>query len=152
MDNVPAFQKIGENRYRETFGLFFEDFEVGATIEHYPGRTVTETDNIWMSLLSMNHHPLHIDANYGAQTEWGKNLVSSLVTLSIVAGLALRGTSANGIANLGWKEIKLLAPVFVGDTLYAESTTLSKRLSKSRRGQGIVQVRTVGKKKPTALS
>jgi itaconyl-CoA hydratase len=99
-----------------------------------------------MSLLSGNNHPLHCDAHYGAQTEWGKNLVSSLVTLSVVGGPALRGTSAKAVANLGWEEIKLPAPVFVGDTLYAESTILSKRLSNSRPGEGIVKVQTVGKK------
>lgn len=146
VDNVSAFEKTGANRYREAFGLYYDDFQVDATIEHVPGRTVTEADNIWMSLLSMNNHPLHIDAAYGEKTQWGKNLVSSLVTLSIVGGLALRSTSARGVANLGWEEIKLPAPVFVGDTLYAESTVLSKRLSKSRPGEGIVTVQTVGKK------
>jgi len=143
---VAAFKKIGEKRYRESFGLYYEDFEVGSTIEHYPGRTITETDNVWMSLLSMNIHPLHIDAAYGEKTEWGKNLVSSLVTLAVVGGLALRSTSAKGIANLGWDNIRLTAPVFVGDTVYAESTILEKRLSNSRAGQGIVSIRTLGKK------
>lgn len=146
MDSVPAFERIGLNRYRESFGLYYEDFQVGSTIEHYPGRTITEADNIWMSLLSMNTHPLHIDAVYGEQTEWGKNLVSSLVTLSIVGGLALRSTSARGIANLGWEDIKLIAPVFVGDTVYAESSILDKRESRSRPGQGIVKVCTTGNK------
>lgn len=146
MHNVPAFEKIGENRFREAFGLFYDDFEVNVTVEHYPGRTITETDNVWMSMLCGNNHPLHSDAHYGAQTEWGKNLVSSLVTLSIVSGLALRGTSAKAVANLGWEEIKLPAPVFIGDTVYAESTVLSKRLSNSRPGQGIVKVRTEGRK------
>jgi itaconyl-CoA hydratase len=146
MEGVTAFEKIADNRYRETFGLFYEDFQVGATIEHYPGRTITEADNIWMSLLCMNVHPLHIDNHYGQGTEWGKNLVSSLVTLAVVGGLALRGTSARCTANLGWEEISLAAPVFAGDTIYAETEVLEKRLSRSRPNEGIVKVKTRGKK------
>ena len=146
MRDVKQFEQVGENRFRENFGLLYEDFTVGAIIEHYPGRTITEADNIWMSMLCMNVHPLHIDREYGENTEWQKNIVSSLVSLAIVGGLALRGTSARCTANLGWEEIKLLSPVFNGDTVYAESEILKKRVSKSRPGEGIVTVRTRGKK------
>ena len=143
---ISSLVPIGEQRYRESHGLYFEDFEVGDIYEHRPGRTITEVDNVWQSLINMNQHPLHIDAEYAKTTEFGRPLVSSLVTFSIVGGLSLAATSARGIANLGWKDVKLLAPVFVGDTVYAESTVLNKRLSASRRGQGIVTVETRGVK------
>ena len=146
MEHVLRYKKVGERRYRESSGLYYEDFEVGSVVEHRPGRTVTEADNLWQSLLCHNTHPLHIDATYAAKTEWGRPLVSSLVTLSIVGGLSLGSTSAKAIANLGWEEIRLTAPVFVGDTVYAESEVLSKRLSLSRPGQGLVTVRTRGLK------
>jgi itaconyl-CoA hydratase len=136
--------EIEKGRFREEHGLFYEDFVVGINIEHRPGRTITETDNIWQSLINMNTHPLHIDRNYAAGTEFKQNLVSSLLLVSIVGGLSLASTSARGIANLGWKNIELLAPVYVGDTVYAETKILSKRLSKSRKGQGIVTVETKG--------
>lgn len=144
MEHVSAYSKVGENRYREEYGLYYEDFVEGTIFEHRPGRTVTEMDNTWQSLLCMNPHPLHIDAAFAAQTEWKKPLVSSLVTLSIVAGMSVNSTSAKGLANLGWDNIRMTAPVFAGDTLYAESTILGKRVSKSRPNQGIVSVETRG--------
>ncbi|MGH3243452.1 MAG: MaoC family dehydratase, partial [Spirillospora sp.] len=88
--------------------------------------------------------PLHIDAAFCEETEWGRPLVSSLVTLSIVTGMSVRSTSGRGIANLGWGSIRLAHPVFVGDTLYAESEILSMRLSRSRPNRGIVDIRTTG--------
>lgn len=136
--------KISNNRYRESHGLYFEDFDVGDIYEHWPGRTVTQTDNAWQSMINGNRHPLHIDENYAKQTEFGQIVVSSLVTIHIIGGLSLSSTSARGIANLGWKNIKLSAPVFVGDTIYAETKILSKRLSKSRPTDGIVTVKTKG--------
>jgi itaconyl-CoA hydratase len=146
MEHIRRYKKVGERRYRESSGLYYEDFEVGAVVEHRPGRTVTQADNIWQSLLCHNTHPLHSDAAYAAKTEWGRPLVSSLVTLSIVGGLSLASTSARAIANLGWEEIRLTAPVFVGDTVYAESEVLEKRLSRSRPTQGIVTCATRGRK------
>jgi itaconyl-CoA hydratase len=143
---ISAYKKVGKNRYRETYGLYFEDFEVGDVFEHRPGRTITEVDNIWQSLICMNTHPLHIDAVYASKTEWKKPLVSSLVTLAIVGGMSLNSTSAKGVANLGWDKIRLTAPVFVGDTIYAESKVLSKRMSRSRKTQGIVTMETRGLK------
>jgi itaconyl-CoA hydratase len=146
MKHVSAYREVGKNRYREQYGLSFEDFEVGVIFEHRPGRTITEVDNIWQSLLCHNNHPLHIDAAYARKTEWKQPLVSSLVTLAIVGGMSLNSTSARTLANLGWDKIRMTAPVFVGDTIYAETTVLSKRLSKSRPHQGVVTVETRGLK------
>ncbi|GHG62848.1 MaoC family dehydratase [Streptomyces griseocarneus] len=143
---ITGYRRVGEQRYREQVGFHFEDFTVGDVFEHRPGRTVTEMDNVLMSMLSMNAAPLHIDAAYCAHTQWGRPLVSSLVTLSIVGGMAARSTSGRAIANLGWEHIRLPAPVFTGDTLYAESEILSRRLSRSRPGEGIVGCRTTGSK------
>ena len=141
-----GYERIGEQRYREVVGFLYEDFTVGDVIEHRPGRTVTEMDNVLMSMLSMNDAPLHIDAAYCATLPWGRPLVSSLVTLSIVGGMTARSTSGRALANLGWDRIRLPAPVFPGDTLYAHSEILAKRRSRSRPGEGIVSCRTTGTK------
>jgi itaconyl-CoA hydratase len=143
---VAVAKQIGPQRYRESFGRCYEDFEVGDVYEHRPGRTITETDNIWFTLLTMNTHPLHFDNAYAQKTEFKRALVNSCLTLSIVVGMSVSDVSQKAIGNLGWNDIKLTAPVFVGDTLYAESEVLSKRESASRPTQGIVTVRTVGKK------
>jgi acyl dehydratase len=143
---VAVAKQIGPQRYRESFGRCYEGFEVGDVYEHRPGRTITETDNIWFTLLTMNTHPLHFDNAYAQKTEFKRALVNSCLTLSIVVGMSVSDVSQKAIGNLGWNDIKLTAPVFVGDTLYAESEVLSKRESASRPTQGIVTVRTVGKK------
>ena len=141
-----GYEQIGEQRYREVVGFHYEEFTVGDVIEHRPGRTVTEMDNVLMSTLSMNDAPLHIDAAYCETLPWKRPLVSSLVTLSIVGGMTARSTSGKALANLGWDHIRLPHPVFPGDTLYAESEVLDKRLSRSRPGEGIVTCRTTGTK------
>jgi len=143
--HIRGLVHLGGNRFREDPGLHYEDFEVGDVYEHRPGRTVTETDNIWFTLLTMNTHPLHFDSHYAARTEFGRPLVNSTFTLALVAGMSVSSTSQKAVANLGWEEVKLPAPVFVGDTLYAESEILGKRLSRSRPGNGIVRVRHSGK-------
>ncbi|MGE5340201.1 MAG: MaoC family dehydratase [Candidatus Omnitrophota bacterium] len=143
---ISAYKTVGPNRYRETYGLYYEDFEVGDIFEHRPGRTLTEVDNIWQSLICMNTHPLHIDHAYGSKTEFGKPVISSLVTLSIVGGMSVNTISAKCIANLGWDKVRLLHPVFVGDTIYAESKVLHKRLSQKRPHQGIATFETRGLK------
>lgn len=125
-------------------GRLFEDFEVGATYRHWPGRTITETDNSWFTLLTMNTHPLHFDAQFAAGTRFEKPLVNSCLTLSMVVGMSVRDVSQAAIANLGFEKVELPAPVFNGDTLYARSTVLEKRVSRSKPEQGIVRVRTVG--------
>ena len=133
-------------RYRGSIGRYFEDFVVNDVYEHFPGRTITETDNIQFSLLTMNFHPMHCDAAFATRSEFGKPLVNSGLTLAIVLGMTVGDVSGKAIANLGWSEIKLIAPVFPGDTIYAESEVLEKRESKSRPTQGIVTVKTIGKK------
>lgn len=137
---------IGAQRYRETFGRCFEDFVVGDIYEHRPGRTISETDNTWFTLLTMNTHPVHFDFAYAAKSEFGKPLVNSCLTLSMVVGMSVSDLSQKAIANLGWNDIKLTAPVFIGDTIYAESEVIGKRESSSRPTQGIVTVCTIGKK------
>ena len=140
------WKEVGPNRYRETYGRYYEDFAVGDVYEHRPGRTITEYDNISFTLLTMNTHPLHFDSEYAKHSEFGKPLVNSALTLAIVAGMSVSDTSQKAIANLGWNDIRLTAPVFAGDTIYAESEVLEKRESKSRPNQGIVTIRTTGKK------
>ena len=137
-------REIGPHRWRETFGRYYEEFEVGDVYEHRPGRTITETDNTWFTLLTMNNHPLHFDTEYAAQSEFRKPLVNSCLTLSIVVGMSVSDVSYKAIGNLGWNDIKLTAPVFAGDTLYAQSEVIAKRESQSRPTQGIVTVRTTG--------
>ncbi len=139
-------KQVGPNRYREDIGRYYEDFSVGDVYEHRPGRTITETENTWFTLLTMNTHPLHFDAEYAAKSEFGKPLVNSTFTLAVVAGMSVSDTSQKTIANLGWKDIKLTAPVFAGDTIYGESEVLEKRESKSRPNAGIVTVETRGAK------
>ena len=142
-----AFAKqVEPGRTRESYGRYYEDFTVGDIYEHRPGRTITETDNTWFTLLTMNQHPLHFDKAYAARSEFGRPLVNSCLTLSIVAGMSVSDVSQKAIGNLGWNDIRLTAPVFVGDTVYAESEVLAKRESAKRPTQGIVTVRTTGKK------
>lgn len=138
--------KVGEKRWRESYGRYFEEFEVGDVYEHRPGRTINDTDNAWFTLLTMNGHPLHFDEAYAAKSEFGRPLVNSCLTLSIVTGMSVSDVSQKAIGNLGWTDVKLLAAVFVGDTIYAESEVLSKRELASRPTQGIVTVKTTGKK------
>ena len=143
MSHTPV--QVAPNRYRESFGRYFEDFIVGDIYEHRPGRTITETDNTWFTLLTMNTHPLHFDVEYGKASEFGRCLVASPLTLAILVGMSVTDVSQKAIANLGWKDIRMTAPVFPGDTLYAESEVLEKRESNSRPTAGVVTVRTIGK-------
>ncbi|MBN8994869.1 MAG: MaoC family dehydratase [Rhizobiales bacterium] len=136
--------KVGDNRYRERFGRYFEDFTVGDIYEHRPGRTLTETENTWFTLLTMNTHPLHFDAEYARHTEFGRCLICSPFTVAVMVGMSVSDISQKAIANLGWKEIKLTHPLFAGDTLTAESEVLDKRESRSRPNAGIVSVETRG--------
>jgi itaconyl-CoA hydratase len=126
-------------------GRFLDDFEVGDVYEVSYGRTITEADNIQFTLLTNNSNQLHFNREYGAQTEWGSTLVNSALTLSVVAGMSVADVSYNGFA-LGWDEITLPNPVLPGDTLYSSSEVLEVRESKSRPGQGVVKVRTTGRK------
>jgi len=125
-------------------GRFFEDFEVGDVYAHRLGRTVTQTDNIWFTLLTQNTAPLHFDVHYASQTEFKKPLVNSAFTIALVTGQTVADISQNVFANLGWDEVRLPNPVFEGDTLYSQSEVLDKRKSKSRPNVGIVTVKTAG--------
>jgi acyl dehydratase len=125
-------------------GRYLEDFRVGDVYRHAHGRTITQTDNTWFSLLTNNPHDVHSNADYASKTEFGKPLVVSTLTLAIVTGLSVPDVSQNAVANLGWENVRLTAPVFAGDTIYAESEVLDVRPSKSRPTQGIVRVRTRG--------
>lgn len=124
-------------------GRCYEDFEVGAILRHPLGRTVTETDNTWITLLTANTNPIHFDTHYAAQTEFKRPLMNSCFTLALVTGLSVNDISRNAI-NLGWDEVRMPAPVYAGDTIYAQSEILSKRESRSRPHQGIVELRTLG--------
>ena len=129
---------------KEWRGRFFEDFEVGDVFRGRLGRTVTETDNVWFTCLTMNTNQMHFNDHYAAGTPFGRPLVNSTFTLALVAGLSVPDTSENAAANLGWTDIKLPNPVFVGDTIWAESEILELRESRSRPNVGIVTVRTRG--------
>ncbi|HYS01751.1 MAG TPA: MaoC family dehydratase [Candidatus Eisenbacteria bacterium] len=127
-------------------GRFFEDFKVGEVYRHQLGRTLTEVDNTWFTLLTCNTNQIHFNADYAARSEFRRPLMNSCLTLSLVTGLSVPDISQNVVANLGWDKVTLPAPVFAGDTIYAESEVLETRASKSRPGQGIVRVRTRGYK------
>lgn len=135
---------VDENRVRETFGRYFEDFTVGAIYEHRPGRTITETDNTWFTLLTMNTHPMHFDAEYAKHSEFGKCIICSPLTVALMVGMSVTDVSQKAIANMGWTDIRMTFPLFAGDTLLAESEVLSKRESKSRPNAGLVTVKTSG--------
>jgi itaconyl-CoA hydratase len=121
----------------------YDELEVGAVYRSRFGRTVLEADNVWFTLLTLNTNPIHFDAEYAAGTAWERPLVDSTFTLALVTGLSVVDVSERGV-NLGWREVRLPAPVFAGDTLRAETEIIEKRESTSRPGQGIVTVRTRG--------
>jgi acyl dehydratase len=124
------------------FGRYFEEFEVGQIFEHWPGRTITEFDNTWFSLMTMNQHPLHIDAHYGRSTQHGKCLVNGALVFSLVVGMSVADISGKAIANLEYEEVKHLGPVFHGDSVYAESRILAKQESRSKPDRGVIHVET----------
>ncbi|RMG59648.1 MAG: MaoC family dehydratase [Deltaproteobacteria bacterium] len=129
---------------RESFGRYYEDFQEGDIIRHFPGRTVTEYDDTLFTLLTMNQHPLHLDEHYAKETEWGQRLVTGYFSFALVYGMTVRDLSGKTPANLGIDRIRFLKPVFHGDSLYAESRVIAKRPSRSRPGEGIVTVETRG--------
>jgi acyl dehydratase len=141
---VGMVKEVGPNRFRETFGRYFEDFQAGHIYEHRPGKTVTEYDNHLFTLMTMNTHPMHFDAEFAAASEFKKNLVVSPYTLALLIGMSVTDCSQKAIANLGMDEVKFTAPVFAGDTIYGESEVMDKRESRSRPGQGIVTIVTRG--------
>ncbi|MFC7006523.1 MaoC family dehydratase [Halalkalicoccus salilacus] len=119
-------------------GRYFEDFEVGDVYKHPYGRTVTETDNVWFTNLTMNLNPMHFNEAYAAETEFGERLVDGTFVIALVVGMSVIDVSMNATANLGYDAIRHHAPVFHGDTIFAESEVLEKRESSSREHVGIV--------------
>ena len=105
-------RQIGPNRYREAFGRYYEDFQVGDIYEHRPGRTLTETENTWFTLLTMNTHPLHFDAEYAKASEFKRCIIASPFTVALMVGMSVTDVSQKAIANLGWTDIKLTFPLF----------------------------------------
>ena len=124
-------------------GRYFEDFAVGDVYRCRLGRTITEADNIWFTLLTNNTNQIHFNNDFARRTEFGKCLINSTLTLAIVTGMGVADVSENGVA-LGWDEVKLPHPLFAGDTLYSESQVLEKRESRSNPKRGVVKVRTRG--------
>jgi itaconyl-CoA hydratase len=125
-------------------GRFFEDFDVGDIYRSRLGRTVTEADNIWFTCLTLNTNQIHFNTPYAASTRFERPLVNSTFTLALITGLSVADTSENGVANLGWSDVRLPHPVFIGDTLWAESEILEMRRSRSRPDVGIVSIKTRG--------
>ena len=123
----------------------YEDFQAGMVIRHLLGRTISAADNTWFTLLTVNSNPIHFDRHYAAQTEFGQPLVNSTFTLAVVTGLTVADVSQNAV-NLGWDEVRMPAPVFEGDTIYAQTEVLSARESKSRPSMGVVEIKTTGYK------
>jgi itaconyl-CoA hydratase len=140
-----AVIEVSPGRFRETFGRYYEDFVVGHIYEHRPGRTITDTDNVWFTLLTMNTHPAHFDYEFAKKTEFERPLVCSPFTVALMVGMSVSDVSQKAVANLGWDNIRMIKPLFPGDTLYTESEVIEKRESNSRPEQGIVTVKSSGK-------
>jgi len=126
------------------FGNFYEDFMEGEVIEHTLSKTILESDNNLFSLLTMNHHPIHLNMEYAKEHQHGQILVVGTLVFSLVVGMTVPDISGKAIANLAYENIEHLHPVFIGDTIYAKTTVLEKRLSKSKLDRGLVYVETTG--------
>jgi acyl dehydratase len=127
-------------------GKYYEDLEVGQQIKHPTGRTVTEMDNVLFSALTMNTQALHLNEDFASETEFGKRIVNGIFTFGLVVGLTVADlTDRTIVANLGYENVRHPAPVFHGDTIYAETEVLEKRESQSRPNAGIVRLRQVGR-------
>ena len=125
------------------YGRVFEEFEIGDVYKHWPGRTITEYDDTLFCMLTMNHNPLHIDANYAAYSQHGQRLVVGALILSIVLGMSVQDVSGKAIANLEFESVRHLGPTFHGDTIYAETRVLDKKLSSSKPDRGVVTVESI---------
>jgi acyl dehydratase len=124
------------------FGRYFEEFNIGDVYKHWPGRTITESDDMLFCMLTMNHHPLHIDANYAKDSDYGRQVVVGNLVVDIAMGQSVPDVSGRALANLGFQEIKFHGPTFHGDTIYSESEVLDKKESSSRPDRGIITVET----------
>ena len=129
---------------QSVLGLYYEEFEEGAEIKHALSKTIFESDNNFFSLLTMNHHPVHTNVDYASRNQHGQPLVVGTLVFSLVVGMTVPDISGKAIANLGYEDIKHLAPTFIGDTLYARTRIISKRESKAKPDRGIIYVETVG--------
>ncbi|MSQ11993.1 MAG: MaoC family dehydratase [Dehalococcoidia bacterium] len=129
---------------RDRYGRYLEDFTVGDVYKHWPGRTITESDDTLFSLLTMNQHPLHIDAAYAEQSQFKQRVAAGPLVYSVVLGMSVSDVSGKAIANLETESLQHTAPVFHGDTLYAESKVLDVKPSSSRPDRGVVTVETRG--------
>lgn len=127
-----------------SFGRYYEEFEIGQVFKHWPGRTITEFDDTWFSLLTMNQHPLHLDEHYARQTQYGRRLVNGTLVFSLVVGISVADISGKAIANLEYDEVKHVGPVFHGDSIYGESLVVGKWESRSKPDRGIVHIDTKG--------
>lgn len=130
------------NNKNYSFGRDLEEFQVGDIWRHWPGKTITESDNNLFSLITMNHHPIHLDQEYAEQQTHGKIMVVGTLVFSLAVGLTVRDISGKAIANLDYESVSHEAPVFIGDTLYAETEVLDVRPSRSKPDRGIVYVET----------
>ena len=128
-----------EYDFRDRFGRYYEDFEVGDLYKHWPGKTINEHDNDMFCLMTMNHMPLHLDLNYAQQTQHGQRLVVGLLVLAIGVGISVVDTSGRAVAALDYEEVKHVAPTFIGDTIYSSTEVLEKRLTRSG-DRGIIKV------------
>lgn len=138
---MPDQQRIIQQR-----GLYYDEIETGTTYRHAPGRTVTESDNVNFTTLTMNTQSLHLDAHWSAQQEFGQPLVNSMFTLSTIVGASVSQlTQGTIVANLGFEKVNFPQPLYHGDTLYTETQILAKRLSSSRPGQGIIKFQHIGR-------
>lgn len=127
---------------KDRFGGSLDEFSVGDVYRHWPGKTITESDNNLFALLTMNHHPLHIDSEYCKEHPHGRILVVGTLVLSVAVGMSVSEISGKAIANLDYEKITHDGPVFIGDTLYAETEILDKRKSRSKPDRGILYVET----------
>lgn len=129
---------------QSVLGLYYEDFVVGEEIKHSLSKTIFESDNNFFSLLTMNHHPVHTNMDYASKNQHGKLLVVGTLVFSLVVGMTVPDISGKAIANLGYEDIRHLAPTFIGDTLYARTRIISKRESNTKQDRGIIYVETIG--------
>jgi len=133
---------MGAQKCIANFGKVYGEFKVGAIFKHWPGKTITESDNNLFCLLTMNHHPVHIDNIFAMKRQHKKILVVGTYVLSLAVGLSVRDISGKAIANLEYSSVEHLNPVFIGDTLYAQSRVLDKRVSQSNHSRGVVSIET----------
>lgn len=127
-----------------SMGNYYDDFEVGSVIVHQLSKTIFESDNNLFSLLTMNHHPIHLNQAYAQQSDHKQILVVGTLVFSLVVGMTVPDISGKAIANLGYEEVHHLNPVFIGDTVYAKTRVIEKRASKTKKDRGVVTVETIG--------